>query len=127
MYRARTDLFEGKNVYAAAYDGCSRGMEDSAPIFGGRHETDSYCDGFKAAELAVVANTKEEEMACCGEDSDSQESSLVTDELLESSDNEVFVPQTVQVDGRKREAKRLKSRTKIAQEELELEKLVRDY
>jgi hypothetical protein len=30
-------------------------MEDSAPIFGRRH--DSYCDGFKAAEQAVVAET----------------------------------------------------------------------
>ena len=89
LYRARADLFEGKNVYASAYDDCGRGMEDSAPIFGRRH--DSYCDGFNA-EQAVVAETKLEEVACCGEDSDSQESSLVTDELLESSDNEVYVP-----------------------------------
>lgn len=30
-----------------------------------------------------------------------------------SSDDEVFVPYDIQVDGRKREAKRLKSRTRI--------------
>lgn len=53
----------------------------------------------------------------------------VGDEELfdDSSDAEVFVPYDCQVDGRKREAKRLKSRTKIPQEEVELEKLVRDY
>lgn len=44
-----------------------------------------------------------------------------------SSDAEVFVPYDCQVDGRKREAKRLKSRTKVPQEEVDLEKLVRDY
>lgn len=53
----------------------------------------------------------------------------VGDEELfsESSDAEVYIPYNCQVDGRKREAKRLKSRTKIAQEEVELDQLVRDY
>lgn len=45
----------------------------------------------------------------------------------DDSDDEVFVPYDFQVDGRKREAKRLKSRTRIPQEEINLEKLVRDY
>jgi hypothetical protein len=44
-----------------------------------------------------------------------------------SSYAEVYVPYDCQVDGRKREAKRLKSRSKIPQEEVDLEKLVRDY
>lgn len=53
----------------------------------------------------------------------------VGDEELfsDSTDAKVFIPYNCQVDGRKREAKRLKSRTKIAQEEVELDQLVRDY
>lgn len=49
------------------------------------------------------------------------------DEDDQSSDEEVFVPLDLQVDGRKREAKRLKNKSRVPKEEINLEKLVRDY
>lgn len=143
LYRARgdSDIFgsAGKNVYSSHHytptteEARQRSlMEDSAPIFGGARP--SYEEPIVASAALsqqgpdqVMVDAENLNAACCADDSASADSSLITDELLESSDNEVYVPQTVQVDGRKREAKRLKSRTKIAQEELELEKLVRDY
>jgi hypothetical protein len=43
------------------------------------------------------------------------------------SDEIILVPYEFQGDGRKREAKRHKSRTVIPQEEIDLDQLIRDY
>jgi predicted RNase H-like nuclease (RuvC/YqgF family) len=51
----------------------------------------------------------------------------LSNDKVQDSDDEVFVPYDFQVDGRKREAKRLKSRTKVPQEEIDIEHLVKEY
>ena len=61
--------------------------------------------------------------------SEGEEGTLTpSDEDMErSEDKPVYVPYEYQGDGRKREAKRHKSRTVVPQEEIELEQMIKDY
>lgn len=74
------------------------------------------------------SHTTCEKMTDMSQDDEKEEAEEIdVDDDDQSSDEEVFVPLDLQVDGRKREAKRLKNKSRVPKEEINLEKLVRDY
>ncbi len=81
-------------------------LEETSEIFSDKKESSH----FKSEQDEKFTNQSDKEDDDCGD-----------------SEEIILVPYEFQGDGRKREAKRHKSRTVIPQEEIDLDQLIRDY
>lgn len=88
------------------------------------HAKQSSSVSTTAALLSVEKQSSEEDKSGpTGAHSSSDQS----DETCSDEDDAVYVPFEYQGDGRKREAKRHKLQTMVAKDEIEIDRMIRDY